>query len=1027
MAIISSGIVDYPAGSETASYEVPIPADAEAGDVLIVKIDVADYEVSVDEAPGSVATLIAQSENPTANHYDCGLYGYEVSSSSPGSLTWTMTGAVRGNAVWVLLRGHTLNGAVASVLTWAVNGTAIVPAVTATAGAWILGGVAAGSGTITVTAPSGWSALQSAVQRKGYVASKGAQASAGSSGTATFTLSSGSSDRRAWQLALPATAEDPEPEPELSTLSNLILGIPSSTGISVRAKSDANTARLKAGTNSAVTTGVVFGSPATSDDAGWCALSSRTLAPDTQYWLQVEMTNGEGVSLSTAHGPFRTAPAPGTATSFEFAFGGDIQEDQSNARAFTNLAAHDDDVRFFLSTGDTHNGDNSSTSQSSHRQDWENIWSTNAGFKALVANTPFAQTYGDHDAGGGNNGVPGAWTAPNIAAYQQVLAPPPSPMLPNNTAWSFVWGRVRFISLDLTHQRTASYKISPEQMSWLEGELNEPEPLKVLLVGAVWYDEEEAEGWPDGDGWVDYAHQRDDIVDLINASKAAGNTSEVLALHGDQHALAAMSGAGNPYGGFPVVGGSPLSGWASHKGDVTPDNGRWPLNEDNIVHQHAVVSVQDSGDEITVTYRGYDDDNVARVSMAFNLVTNAPAPTITASELTNPVGRWQGKATRLSWWDGSRWGAVLPTDLGHAIFPDLTDLDEAGPVVDDRQSARATVIYHGNTLGVLRGHGSATRYSSYDASNGYAPIVSDASVPLTSSDLDAAPVTLYRSLNGYLWAACMTGGQVRVSRSTNGGATWGAAQTITTIGNVTGVAGITGTGTTVVLVASANDGAGRAVRTIAQGASSYGSGSWSTETLPALPSGVTSDDHLDLGTMADGRVIVVSKTTDATTTSQPLIYLLTRSTSGTWTSETIEPGPDDDPRYTRPALALEPGALRVLYGEIDDPNPGSLYTRIGAPGAWSSRTILDSTGNRADSAVAPAREHIAGAVGAYPILTHDRSSGDIDILWVTPTPAEVGPRVIGVIQGGVLVPGQMLGIIQVGELVPVALREVVTA
>src|SRR5690606_16604906 len=116
-----------------------------------------------------------------------------------------------------------------------------------------------------------------------------------------------------------------------------------------------------------------------------------------------------------------------TPTSFSFLLGGDLQDQQGDTVAFTNMAVHDD-ARFFLLTGDSHNGDNTSSSQASHRADWENIWAVNAGFKASVERLAHAQSFGDHDQGGGNNAVPGPWTAPNIAAYQQVWPAPPSPL-----------------------------------------------------------------------------------------------------------------------------------------------------------------------------------------------------------------------------------------------------------------------------------------------------------------------------------------------------------------------------------------------------------------------------------------------------------------------------------------------------------------------------------------------------------------------------------------------------------------------
>lgn len=360
-------------------------------------------------------------------------------------------------------------------------------------------------------------------------------------------------------------------------------------------------------------------------------------------------------------------------------------------------------------------------------------------------------------------------------------------------------------------------------------------------------------------------------------------------------------------------------------------------------------------------------------------------PTITTANLTSPATRWQGKATRVSWWDGTRWGAVLPTNYGHTIYPDLTDLDQVGRIVDERQDSRVTIVYSDGTLMVLRGHGTSSRFSSYDATNDYAPILTDVSVPLTSTNLDASPITLHQSSNGMLWAATLVGGQVRVTRSSDFGASWATAQTVATVGSTTGVAGFANSGGTVVLLATGNDGEGRAVRSIDQWSGSYASASWTSETLPDLPSGTTSDDHLDIVTLSDGRVFAVSKTTNGDADTW-LIYGMVREVDGTWSDHVIVTGGDETTGYTRPNLALEPGAIRLIYGQFVSPT--NLYTRTADGGlAWSAQSTLDSTGNRTDSAVAPAGVHIKAATGDYPVLTHDWATGDVDLLWVTPTAA----------------------------------------
>lgn len=212
--IVSSGIANYPAGSESASYVVPIPVGAAAGDILVVKIDTATSGVAITGFPSGVTTLIGQEANPYDTHRDCGLYAYTVPSSPPGSLTWTFSSAVRGNAVWVLLRGFEVSGAVANASSWAspIHNPATsvtAPALTSVADCWVLGGATTGSASRVVNPPSGWTMLQRGAQRLGYVATKGTD-NDGNVGTATFDFPDNSGNTiRAWQAAFPPAAADP--------------------------------------------------------------------------------------------------------------------------------------------------------------------------------------------------------------------------------------------------------------------------------------------------------------------------------------------------------------------------------------------------------------------------------------------------------------------------------------------------------------------------------------------------------------------------------------------------------------------------------------------------------------------------------------------------------------------------------------------------------------------------------------------------------------------------------------------------
>lgn len=985
-----SGTAEYPTGGEATDFVVPL-AGCLPGDVLVINVTTTTEGLSgaALTVPGAVTTLIALT-SATGAGISGGLYWYTVPSSPPANLTFVWAAARRGSIAWAQFRpgaGGTLvnNAFAAGAWPGATTATPTAPSITTTqANCYVLAGTMYGSGSATTGVPGGFTLRTNATQREGTIATKGVQVAAGATGTAIFdTSSSGAYFGRAWQLAIYESGAAAVP-----IFQELVQGFPTATGqvATVRA-ADATSVFLRASTSRSgetLTGTVIPGSAVTPVASGWCRAALTGLLPDTDYYLQARMTNVTGTTDSPVFGPFRTAPEAMTPKSFSVLFGGDLQDDQSNPLAFTNMAAAHPDAIAMFSNGDTHNGDNVTSSQASHRADWENILATNSGFRSALRNKPFLQAYGDHDPGGGNNGIPGAWTAPNIAAYQEVIAyPASSPALPTTTNWSVTHGRVRIISPDYVHERTSTYKLGAAQMAWLAAELAQPEPLKVLLVGSVWYDAEVPEGWPSGDGWSDYATQRAAIQALI-----AGAVGTVLGVHGDQHAIAAMSGAGNPFGGFPVVGGSPWSGWSSHKGDVVPDSGRWPTVEGAaIVHQYGKLTFDDNGDYIVCTFQGYDDTNVVRASLTLGTdgyVAPAPIAATSTASLTTPADRWVKGVMRPVWFDETAdvWRAILPTSSGHRFFtlsPDGGGVQ--GAVVDARQDVRVTAWHNAGSTYVLRVRATAGAFSVYNSSN--TQVGSDVAIAFTGiTDNDAQPVSMLRSPNGHLWAAWTGSGAVRVIRSTDNGATW-TAQSVVTQAGIQGVAGLALSGTTIVLLVTGNDGLGRWVRSIGQDAASHAAGSWSTEGLPALATPLTSDDHLSMVSLPDGRVIAATKTTGSTTTAQPLLYSLIRSTSGGWTQQLIQTGPDDDPGWTRPSLTCDGGQIVAMYGNYAGSRElVKRTTPTDSLGVWSDRATLLTSGDFSDSPVLPGPGCIAAAEARpWPVLAHDRATEKIWLLW----------------------------------------------
>lgn len=228
MSVLGSGIVLYAAGGgEAATYTLSLSGGAVGGvsyapgDVIVAAVENGDYTAPLVGGPSGASQLVQNAENPTGNQWQGGVWTYEIPATGvPAGLNWTWSKACRGNITWTLVRGHTAAGAVASVQAWGTSTSATAPAVTATAGAQLIGGVSIASGSATWTLPAGWTELAPGLvrERHGLMAYRSALSSAGTTGTSAFTISNGSPGRRAWVIMLPAATVEPADPPLIADI-----------------------------------------------------------------------------------------------------------------------------------------------------------------------------------------------------------------------------------------------------------------------------------------------------------------------------------------------------------------------------------------------------------------------------------------------------------------------------------------------------------------------------------------------------------------------------------------------------------------------------------------------------------------------------------------------------------------------------------------------------------------------------------------------------------------------------------------
>lgn len=425
----------------------------------------------------------------------------------------------------------------------------------------------------------------------------------GSTGTRTATCSDDAAYVTASLLVAPSVLRVP-------TVDHRIVGVPvAGTGRVSTRVTDATSARLKVGTDPAVTTGVIWGDPVVPDSRGDAHLTVTGLAAGTQYFYRVAMTDADGVEHlddEATVGSFRTAPVAGD---FAFCFGSCT--DAADSASFAAIAARDDDL--FLHLGDLYYADGTGTGLSNFRARMTGAVQA-PNLQAVTATTPTVYTPSDHDgmtddSEAGSQAT--AWANWNTAFREHF---PVAGLVPATTGsyYTFVWGRVRFIVLDTRSFKSPSGNadnssktaLGSTQKAWLKETISAAtEPAIVLVQDGYWIGPAET----GEDNWTGYTTERAELAAFF-----AGSAKHIAMLGGDMHAVAADDGSNSP-GGIAVFQGAPFHKSASQKGGPY-SSGPYPSSGSSVVQQYGRVAVTDGGSTITLAFTGYSADGTARVT-----------------------------------------------------------------------------------------------------------------------------------------------------------------------------------------------------------------------------------------------------------------------------------------------------------------------------------------------------------------------------------------------------------------------------
>ena len=313
---------------------------------------------------------------------------------------------------------------------------------------------------------------------------------------------------------------------------------------------------------------------------------------------------------------------------------------------------------------------------------------------------------------------------------------------------------------------------------------------------------------------------------------------------------------------------------------------------------------------------------------------------LTSGGPNNPTG--DKPESKLWFNDGIWWGCLFNNSLQeHHIYrfkASTQSWTDTGTAIDPRNLSRADVLWDGqhlyvashiyNANGVADSNsanwGRLYRYS-YSAQN--KSYTQDANFPVNITKGRSETLVLAKDSTGQLWVTWVQSGKVMVNRSTTSDLTWGVPfvlpvnQTSASVlsDDISSIIAFQGNKVGVMWSNQATQ-----IDYFAVHLDASGDTVWQAEEI-ALPApgqtGPYADDHINLKADSSGRVFAAVKTSFTSSTS-PLIKLLVRSTTGTWSNHTVARVSNG---HTRPIVLLDPGHSRLYIVATAPGVGGSIY------------------------------------------------------------------------------------------------------
>jgi prolyl oligopeptidase len=375
------------------------------------------------------------------------------------------------------------------------------------------------------------------------------------------------------------------------------------------------------------------------------------LKPDTQYYYALEI-NGRRDKRN--QGELRTFP-PEQPSSFTFAFAS-CAKTASTSDVFDVI--REDHPLFYMNMGDFHYLNITNNDRSKFRAAYDLVLSSPEQGD-LYRHIPFVYIWDDHDFGGNNSNRKVSSHEAARLTYEEYV--PHFPLASGDgdvpIYQTFSVGRAKFILTDLRSERDEARKrdtaektmMGAKQKRWFKEQLLSAKgnyPLIFWVSSVPWLGHAHTNyyrgirtnefglfyhtnlphtslrtnrnrGPSDEDHWSVYSHERREIADFIKSNQISG----LCILHGDSHMLAADDGS---HSDFATGGGAPLPVMCAAPLDQDPSIKGGPYSQGVYKVRKGegcfgLITVTDSGGDITVNYSGRNNKNEEKVSLKFTV------------------------------------------------------------------------------------------------------------------------------------------------------------------------------------------------------------------------------------------------------------------------------------------------------------------------------------------------------------------------------------------------------------------------